>query len=249
MFTMLRIDTATGESRKEIFNTKEYLLGGRTLSSRLVSKEIPPTCDPFGKSNTLFFCIGALAGTTISSSGRLSIGAKSPLTGGIKESNAGGIVGARIAAQGLRCIALEGAPENDAGWKIIVIGKNKVELVDGEFLAAKGVYKKSELLSEKFGAKAGCVTIGPAAEKLLLASGIACSDPHGVCSRYAGRGGLGAVMASKRVIAMVILHDGRVKPDIADPETFKAGSKRIVQSLKEKPGFKPFYQVRYCGNG
>ncbi len=235
MFTMLRIDIATGESRKELFNTKEYLLGGRTLSSRLVSKEVPPTCDPFGKNNTLYFCTGALAGTMISSSSRLSIGAKSPLTGGIKESNAGGIVGARIAAQGLRCIALEGAPQNDSGWKIVVIGKDRVELVDGGFLAEKGVYEKSELLTEKFGAKAGCVTIGPAAEKLLLASGIACSDPHGVCSRYAGRGGLGAVMASKYVIAMVILNDGGVKPDIADPETFKAGSKQIVQSLKENP--------------
>ena len=235
MFSMLRIDTATGESRKENFDSKEYLLGGRTLSSRLVSREVPPACDPFGKRNRLFFCTGVLAGTILSSSGRLSVGAKSPLTGGIKESNAGGIVGTRMAQQGLRCIALENAPENDAGWKIAVIGKDKVELVEGEFLVGKGVYEKSELLSEKFGAKAGCVTIGPAAEKLLLASGLACSDPHGVCSRYAGRGGLGAVMASKRVIAMVILNDGGVKPDFADPETFKAGSKRIVQLLKENP--------------
>lgn len=235
MFSILRIDTATGESRKEIFNTKEYLLGGRTLSSRLVSREVPATCDPFGKNNTLYFCTGVLAGTTVSSSDRLSVGAKSPLTGGIKESNAGGIVGTRIAGQGLRCIALEGAPDKSDGWKIAVIGKDKVELVEGEFLAGKGVYEKSELLTRKFGAKAGCVTIGPAAENLLLASGIACSDPHGVCSRYAGRGGLGAVMASKRVIAMVILDDGGVKPEFVDPEAFKAGSKLIVQLLKENP--------------
>ena len=235
MFSILRIDTATGESRKGKFDTKEYMLGGRTLSSRLVSREVPPTCDPFGKNNTLFFCTGVLAGTTVSSSGRLSIGAKSPLTGGIKESNAGGIVGARMAQHGLRCIALESDPKGDAGWKIVVIGKDKVELVDGAFLAEKGVYEKSELLVQKFGAKAGCVTIGPAAEKLLLATGIACSDPHGVCSRYAGRGGLGAVMSSKRVIAMVILDDGEVKPNYADAETFKAGSKFIVQQLKENP--------------
>jgi len=235
MFSMLRIDTGTGKSRRESFDTKEFLLGGRTLSSRLVSKEVPATCDPFGRHNTLFFCTGALAGTTVSSSDRLSIGAKSPLTGGIKESNAGGIVGTRIAQQGLRCITLEGIPEKNSGWKIIVIGRDKVEIIDGEFLAGKGVYEKSELLSEKFGLKAGCITIGPAAEKLLLASGIACSDPHGVCSRYAGRGGLGAVMASKRIIAMVILDDGEVKPAFIDPEAFKAGSKQIVQLLKENP--------------
>ena len=235
MFSMLRIDTATGKSRRESFDTKEYLLGGRTLSSRLVSREVPATCDPFGKQNKLFFCTGVLAGTTVSSSDRLSVGAKSPLTGGIKESNAGGIVGTRIAQQGLRCISLEGAPPKDTNWMVIVIGRDKVECVDGEFLAGIGVYQKSELLTEKFGKKAGCITIGPAAENLLLASGIACSDPHGVCSRYAGRGGLGSVMASKRVIAMVILDDGGVKPDFADAEAFKAGSKQIVQLLKENP--------------
>ena len=141
----------------------------------------------------------------------------------------------RMAQQGLRCIALEDAPKGDAAWKIVVIGKEKTELVDGAFLAGKGVYEKSELLSEKFGAKAGCMTIGPTAEKLLHATGIACSDPHGVCSRYAGRGGLGAVMASKKIIAMVILNDGEVKAEFKDSDGFKAGAKKIVQLLKENP--------------
>jgi len=235
MFSILRINTATGETKRESYDTKEYLLGARTLSSRLVSQEVKPTCDPLGRHNKLFFCTGALVGTTVSSSDRVSIGGKSPLTGGIKESNAGGVVGTRMAEQGLRCIALEDAPKADAGWKIIVIGKDKVEMIDGEFLAGKGVYEKSDLLSEKFGKKAGCITVGPTAEKLLVASGIACSDPHGVCSRYAGRGGLGAVMASKKVIAMVILPDGEVKPNYVDPEAFKAGSKKIVHLLKENP--------------
>ena len=235
MFSILRINTATGETRTEEFDAQEFLLGGRTLSSRLVSREVPAACDPLGRKNKLFFCTGVLAGTIASSSDRLSIGGKSPLTGGIKESNAGGIVGTRMAQQGLRCIALEDAPKGDAAWKIIVIGKEKTELVDGGFLAGKGVYEKSELLTEKFGAKAGCMTIGPTAEILLHATGIACSDPHGVCSRYAGRGGLGAVLASKKIIAMVILNDGEVKAEFKDSDGFKAGAKKIVQLLKENP--------------
>lgn len=235
MLTMLRINTATGESLREDVEGKEFILGARTLSSRLVSREVVPACDPLGRQNRLFFCNGALSGTTVSSANRLSIGAKSPLTGGIKESNAGGIVGTRMAEQGLRAIALEDAPAGDAAWQVIVIGKGGVEIVDGEFLAGKGVYEKSDLLSERFGQKAGCVTIGPAGESLMLASGVACSDPHGVCSRYAGRGGLGAVMASKKVIAMVILADGEVKPEYDDPEVFKAGTRRILQLLKENP--------------
>lgn len=235
MFSILRINTATGESTKEQNNAKEYLLGGRTLSSRLVSREVPADCEPLGKHNKLFFCNGALCGTTVSSSDRISIGGKSPLTGGIKESNAGGVVGKLMARQGLRCIVLEDAPQGDAPWKIVVIGKEKVELVDGTFLVGKGVYDKSALLTDRFGQKAGCMTIGPTAEKLLYSSGIACSDPHGVCSRYAGRGGLGAVMASKRIIAMVILDDGEIDPAYADQERFKAGARKIVNLLKENP--------------
>ncbi len=235
MFTTIRINTATGESRTEETDAIEYLLGGRTLSSRMVSREVAATCDPLGKQNKLFFCVGALSGTTVSSSDRLSIGGKSPLTGGIKESNAGGIVGTRMARQGIRCIALEDAPPADADWQIIVVGKNGVTFVDGTFLAGKGVYEKSDLLVEKFGSDAGCITIGPTAENLLSAAGIACSDPHGVCSRYAGRGGLGAVMASKRIIAMVILADGEVKPEFKDKQAFQEGAKTIVKLLKENP--------------
>lgn len=235
MFSILRINTVTGETRKETDNSKEVLLGGRTLSTRMVSKEIPADCDPLGKQNKLFFCSGALAGTNASSCHRLSIGAKSPLTGGIKESNAGGIFALRMAQQDLRCIVLEDAPKADADWRVVVIGKDKTELVDGSFLAGKGVYEKSDLLVEKFGKRAGCVTIGPAAEKHLLASGLACSDPHGVCSRYAGRGGLGAVLASKRIIALVVLDDAKIKPDYADRDAFKQGAKRLITLLQENP--------------
>ncbi len=235
MFSILRIDTATGATKTESLNSVEFMLGARTLSSRLVSREVPPTCDPLGRRNTLYFCNGALSGSTVSSSNRLSIGAKSPLTGGIKESNAGGIVGLRMAEHGLRCFALEGAPQADSDWKIIVIGKEKTQFLDGSFLTGKGVYEKSDLLSNKFGKKVGCITIGPTAEKLLLATGIACSDPHGVCSRYAGRGGLGAVMASKKIIAVVILDDGVVKPAYADRDAFHNGTKNIIKMLKENP--------------
>ena len=236
MFGMLRINTATGEVKKEKLDSQKALLGGRTLSSHLVSEEVPAACDPFGKKNKLFFCNGALSGTTVSSSDRVSIGGKSPLTGGIKESNAGGIVGLRMAQQGLRAIVLEDAPPSKySGWQIVVVGRERTELIDGSFLEGKGVYEKSDLLSERFDKKAGCITIGPAGENLLLASGIACSDPHGVCSRYAGRGGLGAVMGSKRIIAMVILNDGTEKPQYVDKEAFQSASKRIVSLLKENP--------------
>lgn len=235
MFSMLRINTASGTIKNEKHQGIRFLLGGRSLSSHLVSQEVEADCDPLGSKNKLFFCNGVLSGTNVSSGNRLSIGGKSPLTGGIKESNAGGVVGARMAEQGLRAICLEDAPTPGSPWKVIVIGKDGVEITDGNYLESKGVYEKSALLSKKYGNKAGCITIGPAGEKLLYASGIACSDPHGVCSRYAGRGGLGAVLASKRVIAIVILKDGECKPSYVDEQAFKSGAKRIVSLLKENP--------------
>lgn len=235
MFAILRINSATGATKTEAFDSTEFLLGGRTLSSRLVSREVPADCDPLGRHNKLIFCNGVLSGTTVSSANRLSIGAKSPLTGGIKESNAGGIVGLRMAQHGLRSIVLEDSPPPGSDWKIVVIGKERTDLVDGEFLATRGVYEKSALLARQFGDKAGCITIGPAGENLLLASGIACSDPHGVCSRYAGRGGLGAVMGAKKIIAIVILNDGDVTAEYREPEKFKEGAKKIVKLLRENP--------------
>jgi aldehyde:ferredoxin oxidoreductase len=140
-----------------------------------------------------------------------------------------------MAQHGLRSIVLEDSPPPGSDWKIVVIGKERTDLVDGEFLATRGVYEKSALLARQFGDKAGCITIGPAGENLLLASGIACSDPHGVCSRYAGRGGLGAVMGAKKIIAIVILNDGDVTAEYREPEKFKEGAKKIVKLLRENP--------------
>jgi aldehyde:ferredoxin oxidoreductase len=235
MVSILRINTATGKTVKQESESVEYLLGGRSLTSRFVQSEVDPGCDPLGRGNKLVFSNGVLAGTPVSSANRLSIGAKSPLTGGIKESNAGGIVGLRMDQQGLRAIVLEDSPDPDGAWQVVVVSQDGVRFEDGEFLAGKGVYEKSGLLTEKYGLKAGCVTIGPAAEKLLYASGLACSDTHGVCSRYAGRGGLGAVMASKKVQALVLLDDGGARPEYRDEQAFKEGSRKIVKLLKENP--------------
>lgn len=235
MFEMIRINLATEEVRRESAEGVEFLLGGRALSSRLVAREVEATCDPLGSGNKLFFCNGALAGSIVSSSGRLSIGGKSPLTGGIKESNAGGIVGTRMARHGLRGLVLEDSPAAGSPWKIIKVSGEGVEFLDGDFLAGKGVYEKSDLLVDRFGKKAACITIGPAGETLLPASGIACSDPHGVCSRYAGRGGLGAVMGAKKVIAIVFTDENLVEQVRGDEDGYKDGAKKIVSLLKENP--------------
>jgi aldehyde:ferredoxin oxidoreductase len=105
-------------------------LGGRGLTSILVSAEVPPTCDPLGPENKLVFAPGLLSGTPLVNTSRLSVGAKSPLTGGIKESNVGGTVGAALGRLGIAAIVIEGqASEGD--YSLLTIDKNgSAELVD-----------------------------------------------------------------------------------------------------------------------
>ena len=198
MFSMLRINTATGVVTREAFASTEYLLGGRTLSSRLVAREVPATCDPLGRHNKLFFCTGVLAGTTVSSSDRLTSAAKARSPAASRRATPAASSGP--AWPGRACAVLLSKTRRRAmpTGRSSLSASDKTEFIDGSFLAGKGVYDKSDLLSESFGKKAGCITIGPTAEKLLLATGIACSDPHGVCSRYAGRGGLGRSWPRRR---------------------------------------------------
>ncbi len=95
-------------------------LGGRGLTSRIISQEVPPECDPLGEQNKLVFAPGVLAGSIVPNSGRISVGAKSPLTGGIKESNAGGTAAQMLARLGLQAIVLEGCAKQ---WTVMKVDK------------------------------------------------------------------------------------------------------------------------------
>ena len=95
-------------------------LGGRGMTSSIISKEVPPTCHPLGPDNKLVISPGLLSGTAAVMSGRISVGCKSPLTGGIKESNAGGQGAQMIAKLGYAAIVLEGKPEGDTLYKVLI---------------------------------------------------------------------------------------------------------------------------------
>ena len=172
---------------------KYQMLGGRGLIAQLLLDEIDPTCDPLGEENKLVFALGLLGGTKVSTSGRISIGAKSPLTGGIKEANSGGVVGRQLCRLGIKAIVIEGKPEEKA-FSILKINNDGATLSPAGDLAGLGNYELAELLIKEHGPKTGLMTIGQAGEMQLGASAIAISDPEGRPNRFAGRGGLGAVM-------------------------------------------------------
>ncbi|MCL6611045.1 MAG: aldehyde ferredoxin oxidoreductase [Peptococcaceae bacterium] len=234
MAKILRFNTSTKELKYEDVPEKYAVLGGRALTSRIVCDEVPATCDPLGPFNKLVIAPGLLSGTSAPSSGRISVGGKSPLTGGIKEANAGGITSQKLASLGIKAIVLEGKPAG-GDWCGIKITAAGAEVFDANDLAGKGTYEVTAICRERYGSKVGVITIGPAGEMLLPAAGVTNNDPEGNSSRYAGRGGLGAVMGSKKVKAIVVDSPGTFDAPVKDQEKFKAAAKKFAKILQDHP--------------
>ncbi len=236
MDKILRIDMgADGGPRATETPLGEYAgLGGRAMTSTIVAKEVPPLCHPLGGANKLVIAPGLLSGTTAAMSGRLSVGCKSPLTGGIKEANAGGQPSQMLARLGYAAVILEGKPKDDTLYKI-VINREGVQITPADELRRLGNYDLVEKIKEAHGEKVGCISIGPAGEMKLAAASVACTDMEMRPTRHAGRGGVGAVMGSKGVKVIVVDDAGAAMRRPKDPEAFKAAIKEWVDGLKKNP--------------
>lgn len=209
------------------------LLGGRGLTSAIVAKEVEPACDPLGSKNKLVFAPGLLAGTMAANSGRLSVGAKSPLTGGIKESNSGGTAAQRLAKLGVKALVIEGMPEGDA-WYCIHVHKDGVEIKEEQELLGKGNYEVLHRLTSRYGENTGVITIGPGGEQTLALANISVKDPKGHI-RSAGRGGLGAVMGSKKIKFITLDDNDGAGIEIGDKDRFKAAALIFNKGLLSHP--------------
>jgi len=208
--------------------------GGRAMTSAIVSKEIPATCHPLGEENKLVIAPGLLSGSAAAMSGRISVGCKSPLTGGIKEANSGGQPAQVLARLGYAAIVLEGRPADDKLYKVF-IDKDKVEILPADDLKMLGNYDTVEKLVSEYGDKISCISIGQAGEMKLGAATVACTDMELRPARHAGRGGVGAVMGSKGVKAIVLDDTGMSMRKPADPEKFKEANKAFVEGLRKHP--------------
>jgi aldehyde:ferredoxin oxidoreductase len=187
-----------------------------------------------GEDNKLVIAPGLLSGSAASMSGRISVGCKSPLTGGIKEANAGGQGAQVLARLGYAAIILEGKPLGDDLYKIF-INKDGVKIAVDNSLKMKGNYDSVDQLKKEFGDKSTFVTIGQAGEMKLGAASIAFTDMELRPTRHAGRGGVGAVMGSKGVKAIILDDSGMKMRSPKDPEKFKAANKIFVEGLKKHP--------------
>lgn len=233
MSRFIRVNMRSKKVEEVPVPSQYRLLGGVGLVAQVMQDEVDPACEPLGPKNKLIVAPGLLAGTNASSVSRLSYGAKSPLTGGIKEANAGGDNGRYLARLGIKAVIIEDCDPDDRLY-VLFLGAKKTELVPAEELKGKGVYETAAILLNKYD-KVGVACIGPAGEYLLSGAGIANTDRNGNPERFAARGGLGAVMGSKGLKAIVIENVHSQYPIIQNPEAFKAAMKKYNHGIKNHP--------------
>jgi aldehyde:ferredoxin oxidoreductase len=231
---LLRVDMKQLQTNWEPVSAVYEHLGGRALIAKLLLEEIPPTCDALGPHNKLIFTPGLLGGAGVSTAGRLSVGGKSPLTGGVKEANAGGTAGDIVGKLGIKAIVIEGQPEKRELY-LLHIMNDVAELLPADNLRGLGTYATSDRLQEKFGVDCTVISIGQAGEYLMRGAGIACTGERDQRSNHAARGGLGAVMGSKGLKAIVIDKPVGKSVPFIDTELFRTAARNYAQKLINDP--------------
>ena len=209
-------------------------LGGRGLIAKILIDEVPGTCDPLGPRNKLIFAPGLLVGHRLSSCDRISVGTKSPLTGGVKEANAGGRTGLQLTYLGIKALIIE-EQSQESEFFILYLSQNSTQFLPADELLGKGVYESTKILVEKFGTKTAIALIGPGGEMQLATAGIQNVDKDGTPSRINARGGVGAVMGAKGLKAIVIDASDGVMPPLADEKSFKKAQKEYQKALLAHP--------------
>lgn len=209
-------------------------LGGRGLTSTIVAKEVDPECHPLGPNNKLVFAPGLLSGTSASNSGRNSLGAKSPLTGGIKESNVGGTSAGIFAKLGVKALIIEGFPADENTFYQLHVTKDNVEFIPVPELVGKDNYFVLDAMLAKYDKKVAVMSIGRVGEMKMLTANVSVKDPKGKLRSH-GRGGLGAVMGSKKIKCITVDAADYKEVTIVDNEKFKAASKIFTKALQENP--------------
>src|SRR5574341_1236035 len=217
MMKVLRANVETGQISIEDAPESWQPYGGRALVARFLLDEVPPDCDPLGPFNKLIWAPGLLVGHMLSSVDRISLGAKSPLTGGAKESNGGGSTGMRM------------------GWRRLYVGEEGARFEEAGDLVGLNLKETGQRLMERYDDRIGVSAIGAAGERMYQSAGIAHMDKDRNLTRLSARGGLGAVMGSKHLKAIVFDRPRSNQPEIVDKELFREASKRHIQALQTHP--------------
>ena len=222
MRNYLHIRLAERTVETETRQGEDLVRSGRYLIARTLFEQGIATVDPLSPDNQLMFSAGPFAGTNFSNANRVSVGCKSPLTGGIKEANAGGTFSLALGHLKICGLSLYGAADE---WVVIHIKKDGgVSFDSAAAYLGKTNFEAAELLHQQYGNKVSLALCGPVGEYQGLLAGISFSDVDRRPSRLAARGGVGAVMGSKKVKAIVVDLDRM--PPLHD-------RKRVIQAVRE----------------
>jgi len=239
---ILLVDLTAGDARFERPDDELYLtyLGGYGLGSYYLYKMQPPGADPLGPENTLGFFTGLLTGTAGITANRYVVVGKSPKTGGWGDANSGGQFGPHMKAAGVDGIVISGASRRPV---YLLVQNGQVDLLPADDLWGLDTTETDEHLTERHGPNARTACIGPAGEKRSLLGAII--NERG---RAAARSGLGAVMGSKRLKAVVVCPDGKIEIPVADPQGMKEAMARHRQFLKTQPRWTGMRRYGTCGS-
>ena len=225
MGKLLFVDLTAGNVKEERLDSRvlKDFIGGRGLGIYYLNKFVDPKCDPLSPENLLVMATGPLTGTGAPTGARYMVMTKSPLTGAITCSNSGGVFPTELKRSGYDAIIFSGRSEKPV---YLWIDQEKAELRTAVHLWGKDTRETTDILLTEINAKARVACIGPAGEQKVLFAAIM-NDKH----RAAGRSGVGAVMGSKNLKAVVVKGKGRIP--LADPERFKAFNKEILDIFKQ----------------
>lgn len=230
---VLRVDTSKKQVSSEDVPEVYEGLGGRGLTSIMINDWVPADCDPLGPDNRLIFAPGLLSGTALICTSRLSIGAKSPHTGGIKESNIGGTVAAALARMGIGAIVVEGQSSDEKLWILKIDAADEAELLEAGETKGLRTYAFVEKMKAVHGEDYSITCIGPAGERKMGLASVQTTNLDGRPCRAAGRGGLGAVMGAKGLKAIMVARKAKGGPPVADPGALKEAAKAFAKAVKE----------------
>ena len=225
----LHINLAERAAERSALTPEQVACAGRYFIARTLVESGAAKVDPLSPANPLIFSVGPFAGTNFSNANRVSVGCRSPLTGGVKEANAGGSFGFAMGQLGIAGFTLHDASED---WTVIHITlEGEVKFLPAEGLMGLSNFDCAARLHEQFGKKVSLALCGPVGEYQGLLSGISFSDTDLRPSRLAARGGVGAVMGAKKVKAIVM--DLNKMPKLHDRKKVIGAVKQYNALLKE----------------
>jgi aldehyde:ferredoxin oxidoreductase len=238
---ILRVNMSEGKAAFEDVPSMYRERAGRWLTSSIISAEVPPMCHPLGPQNKLVISAGLTSGTSSPTSARVSVGGKSPLTGTIKESNAGTSFAHMLARMRIKSIIIEGKPQQSGKYWILKITKDGPSFIPADqFVGLRLSEAYRRLFSEHGGTlHTSILGIGVAGEHRLATAGICFNDIEGRATRYSARGGMGAVMGSKGLKFVILDDTDAPGVEVANDELFNKGRKKLTDALLSHPITKP----------